>query len=139
MKRSVLSAALAAAALAASFIVFGGATMASADTWTLLNGVTTAGAGRPYDLGYGPFSKYSCEVELSDNSTSAVVVAIEGNQSCGPRYAVMAEFTLTTNERAAQIGAFSIVDMPARCIRARLKTLTGGASTAVTVRCTGVK
>jgi hypothetical protein len=85
------------------------------------------------------FKQYSCEVEISDNSTSAVVVAIEGNQSCGPRYAVMAEFTLTTNERAAQIGAFSIVDMPARCIRARLKTLTGGAGTSVTVRCTGVK
>jgi hypothetical protein len=132
MKRSVLSVVLAVVVLATPFI-------ACADTWTLLNGVTAAGAGRFYDLGYGPFAKYSCDVEISDSSTSDVVVAIEGNQSCGSRYSVMTTYTMSAAERAAQIGSFSIVDMPTRCIRANLKTLTGGTSPTVTVRCTGVK
>lgn len=139
MKRSVLSVVLAVAALAVPLIMCGGGSMAFADTWTFLNGVTATGTGKSYDLGYGPFTKYSCDVEISDNSTSAVVVAIEGNQSCGSRYSPMVVHTLSASERAAYIGAFSIVDMPARCIRANLKTLTGGTTPAVTVRCTGVK
>ncbi|KJU87261.1 secreted protein [Candidatus Magnetobacterium bavaricum] len=113
---------------------------ASGDTFELLKGATTTGAGKVVDVSYAEFRSWSCDVLVSDSTATAVKVRIEGNQG-GSLFAPggMAEYTLTVPELAAGIGSFSITDIPVNVIRANLVTLTGGSSPAVTVKCTGVK
>jgi hypothetical protein len=108
---------------------------------TLLSNATAPVVGNAVDMTSTGimFKHYSCEVEVSDNSTTAVVVAIDGNQSCGVRYSTMVLHPLTWSDKVNYLGSFSIEGMAARCIRARLITLEGGVNPAVSVRCTGVK
>ncbi|MBF0538770.1 MAG: hypothetical protein HQL03_11020 [Nitrospirae bacterium] len=113
---------------------------ASGDTFDLLKGATTTGVGKVVNVSYGEFRTWSCDVLVSDNTTTAIKVRVEGNQGGGLFSPTgMAEYTLSGAELAAGIGSFSITDMPINTIRANLLTLTGGSSPAVTVRCTGVK
>lgn len=124
--------------------------LANADMFVLYNDNKT-GDGRTADL-YAlksEFRTWSCDVDVSDNTTTAVSVAINGNQ-CNPAQCsqsslnkfsptAIALYSLSSPELAAGFGSFTIVDTPVQRLRASLITLTGGTNPFVTVRCTGVK
>ncbi|MBV6342027.1 hypothetical protein [Candidatus Magnetobacterium casense] len=111
--------------------------IANAELYMLLDSKTTTGAGTAHRT--NDEQNWTCDVALSDNTTTAVTVHIEG--SLGDRFSPtgMAEYTLTAAEIAAYKASFTIVNTPVRKIRANLVTLTGGSSPAVTVNCLGVK
>ncbi|MBF0555606.1 MAG: hypothetical protein HQK96_13790 [Nitrospirae bacterium] len=125
--------------------------LANADMFILYNDNKT-GDGVPVDLSklrMNEFKTWTCDVDVSDNSTTAVSVAISGNQcnpqQCSPsrlnRYSPMAIalYNLNPSELAAGFASFTIVDTPVQRIRASLITLTSGTNPYVTVRCTGVR
>ncbi|MBF0568370.1 MAG: hypothetical protein HQK95_05825 [Nitrospirae bacterium] len=125
--------------------------LANADMFVLYNDNKT-GDGAPVDLSMlkiNEFKTWSCDIDVSDNTVTAVSVAISGNQCdpshCSPtrlnRYSplAIALYNLNSAELAAGFASFRIVDTPVQRIRASLTTLTGGTNPYVTVRCTGVR
>ncbi|MBF0516962.1 MAG: hypothetical protein HQK97_07575 [Nitrospirae bacterium] len=124
--------------------------LSHADMFVLYNDNKT-GDGVPVSLNmlqYGEFKTWSCDVDISDNTTTAVSVAINGNQCtrfCSTTSMnkfspmAMALYSLSTAELAAGMASFRFVDTPVQRIRASLITLTGGTNPQVTIRCTGVR
>ncbi|MCG6552267.1 MAG: hypothetical protein L7F77_08065 [Candidatus Magnetominusculus sp. LBB02] len=125
--------------------------LANADMFVLYNDNKT-GDGLPvnlYQLKPGEFRTWSCDIEVSDNSTTAVTVAINGNQctqaQCRPSSLnkfspiAIALYNMNSTELAAGFASFRIVDTPVQRIRASLVTLMGGTNPNITVRCTGVR
>ncbi|MBF0486739.1 MAG: hypothetical protein HQK98_01130 [Nitrospirae bacterium] len=125
--------------------------LANAAMFVLYNDNKT-GDGAPVDLSkltINEFKTWSCDIDVSDNSTTAVSVAISGNQ-CDPSHCsqsrlnkyspmAMALYSMNISELAAGFASFSIVDMPVQRIRASVVALSGGTNPYVTVRCTGVR
>ncbi|MBV6342684.1 hypothetical protein [Candidatus Magnetobacterium casense] len=111
-----------------------------AETWILLDAANSTEPGTLKAVTFADFRTWSCDVTTTGNPT-AVAVCIEGNQTGAMVFdpSCMADVTLTAAQIAANIGSFSIVDSPARYIRARLKILTGGTLPTVSVVCTGVR
>ncbi|KJU86425.1 secreted protein [Candidatus Magnetobacterium bavaricum] len=111
--------------------------IANAEMYVLLDKRTTPGVGSTYRTNDEP--TWTCDVSLSDNTTTSVSVRIEGSLGGVFSPTGMADYTLSPAEMASYKGSFSISGIPVRFIRANLVTLTGGSSPAVTVNCLGVK
>ncbi|MEO5361959.1 MAG: hypothetical protein H7843_16215 [Nitrospirota bacterium] len=121
---------------------------ANADMYVLYNDNKT-GDGEVLDVSHTEFRTWSCDIDVSQNTTTAVSVVINGNQctpaQCSPSRlnkfspTAIALYHLSPSELAAGFASFSIVDTPVQRIRASVVTLTGGTNPYVTVRCTGVK
>ncbi|MBF0459314.1 MAG: hypothetical protein HQK99_15600 [Nitrospirae bacterium] len=125
--------------------------LAHADMFVLYNDNKT-GDGVPLDLSalkIGEFKTWTCDVDVSDNTTTAVSVAINGNQCTQGKCSLsslnkfsptaIALYSLNSSELAAGFASFAIDNTPLQRIRASLVTLTGGTNPHVTVRCTGVR
>ncbi len=126
-------------ALIVSMLLLGNISIAVAKVYTLLNFATATGAGSIIEEKQHDHRTWACDVVVTGSPT-AVTVRIEGNQGRANFSSVgMAEHEFTADELFDGIAQFSIVDTPARKIRARVVTLAGGTNPTVSVVCTGVQ
>ena len=127
--------------LIVTLLLFMCAEKACCETLTLLDAATSTGAGPLRAVTFADLRTWTCDVTVSDNTTTAITVMIQGNQTGDLVFdpGGMAEVTFTPAQIAARRLSFSMVDMPARYLRANVITLTGGTSPAITVTCTGVR
>ena len=124
--------------------------MAEAGMLMLFNN-NSVGDSPPFDVSSSGFKDWTCDVNVSDNNTSAVVVGINGNtcsvfdcpQSQLDKYSAtwLYLYSLSTAELASGATSFTINNTPLQRIRGSLVTLTttGGTNPYVTVRCMGAK
>ena len=108
-------------------------------TLKLYSDNATGASPTSYDNSSSQWKDWSCDVLVSDNTTTTVKVRLEGNMG-GATYSPigLCEHTLSATEVSAYVGTFSCLGLPVRNIRANLVT-NSTAANYVTVRCIGVK
>lgn len=123
-----------------SLLIFSGYSPLLASSVLLLDEVTSVGVGSyVYDNSGSGWKDWTCDVSVSDNTTSTVKVRLEGNVS-GVTYSAtgLCEHTLPSVDVSSYKGTFSCVGLPVNNLRGYLVTNSTG-SNRVSLRCVGVK
>lgn len=96
---------------------------------TLLNAVTSTGAGPIRDIGH-VIKDHVFSASIT-GAPSAVTVALEGSID-GTNFAAIDSHVFSAGELTATFALVTLVDLPVTFVRANLTTLTGGTAPTVT-------
>jgi hypothetical protein len=124
------------AAMLALSLTMAAAVFAWSSTATLLtdasDNATVGNIWQPMNT----YKTWGCDVRVSGGSPSVVSVCLQGNEGGEDLWDLVCH-SMTNTELTNRIGGFSVDGVPARKLRGKLVTLTGGTAVKVSLKCTG--